>query len=145
VWIKPAQILNKPLTVPATGTHYGVELHSYSQLGWGPESKDERNLVDGNGDVVELRIPYAMLGYSDPSSNQVVVPHFDGTIGSKTVGRVGIAIAEGQQRLATSGYAWDPWQSVTWHERRKAGWSTFAAEFARANDTPVKHDTLTSR
>lgn len=137
VWIKPAQILNRPLTVPATHRHYGVELHSYSKLGWGPESQDARNLVDGNGNVVELRIPYAMLGYSDPSSNQVLVPHFDGTMSSKTVGRVGIAVAEGQQRLATTGYAWPQWQSVQWHERKKAGWPIFAAEFAKANDARV--------
>jgi hypothetical protein len=23
--------------------------------------------------------------------------------------------------LETSGYAWEPWQRVSWHERRKAG------------------------
>ena len=137
VWIDPSQILNRPLTVQITHKHYGVELHSYANLGWGSEADDERNLVDGKDDVVEMRIPYAMLGYSDPSSNQVLVPHFNGTLSSKTVGRVGIALAEGQQRLATSGYAWDQWQSVQWHERRKAGWPIFAAEFARANGATV--------
>lgn len=34
--------------------------------------------------------------------------------------RVGIAVATEGSLLQTSGYAWDPWQSVTWHERRKA-------------------------
>jgi hypothetical protein len=132
VWVAPQQILNRPLEVPATHRKYGIELHPIA-IRFGPASADNRNLVDAVGKVVEIRIPWALLGYSDPSSNQVLVPHLNGTVTSKTVGRVGIDMAAGTQRLVTRGYAWSPWQRVAWHERRKAGWPILAAEFARAN------------
>jgi hypothetical protein len=42
-------------------------------------------------------------------------------------GSVGIAVlSAGSALLATSGYAWDPWQSVTWNERKKAGFDDLA-------------------
>jgi hypothetical protein len=42
-------------------------------------------------------------------------------------GRIGIAVlSDGSALLRTSGYVWDPWQSVTWHERKKAGFGELA-------------------
>jgi hypothetical protein len=35
-------------------------------------------------------------------------------------------VSEGAAPLSTSGYGWDPWQSVSWHERRKAGFDELA-------------------
>ena len=134
VWVDPQQILNRPVVIPATKQHYGTELRSFGRLGFGSAAADSRNLVDGRGKVLELRIPWSDLGYSDPSSNTVLVSHADGPLSTRTVGRVGIDVAAGAQRLRTSGYAWSPWQTVQWHERRKAGWPILAAEFARANN-----------
>ncbi|HKI92752.1 MAG TPA: hypothetical protein VJ986_10675, partial [Gaiellaceae bacterium] len=133
VWVDPQQLLNRPVVIPATKQHYPAELRSFGRLGFGSTAADSRNLVDGRGKVLELRIPWSDLGYSDPSSNTVLVPHMNGTLTTRTVGRVGIDLAEGAQRLHTRGYAWSPWQTVQWHERLKAGWSILAAEFARAN------------
>jgi hypothetical protein len=43
------------------------------------------------------------------------------------VGRVGPDVAVGSVVATTSGYAWDPWQTVAWHERQKAGLGPFTA------------------
>ena len=81
--------------------------------------------VAGGGKTVELRIPWAMLTFSDPSSHQVWVPKADGSVGTLKVGRLGIDVAPaGEAAVATNGYGWDEWNRVDWHERRKAGWPT---------------------
>jgi len=47
----------------------------------------------------------------------------DGTIGTRRTTRIGIAIAvDGEPLLRTKGFTWDGWDTVQWHERRKAGW-----------------------
>src|SRR5215210_3441948 len=74
------------------------------------------------------RGPSARLGYLDPSSNRVVVQHADGDVTTRTVGRVAIALVAPDGHVArTSGYAWDPWARVSWHEHRKAGGATSRA------------------
>lgn len=139
VWVEPRQILNRPLTVPRSRRRIPVELQSYGTLQWGttdPRSPgfDDRHLVDGSGKVLELRIPFSFLGFSDPSSLQVLVPNRDGSMSTQTVhgNRMGICIAAGPKHLVTRGYGWDPWNRVLWHERRKAGWPILRAAFARA-------------
>ena len=77
-----------------------------------------------------------MLGYSDPSSHQVMVPHTHGPVTSKRTGRVQIStVAEGRQ-LRTAGYDWEDWNIVKSHERRKKGWKVLAAEFDRVAASP---------
>ena len=53
--------------------------------------------------------------------------HPDGSLTTSTVSRVGIVVAIGGRVSTTRGYAWDPWQTVAWRERLKAGAATFAA------------------
>jgi len=135
-WVQPRLILNRPETIPATGRKMPVELFNLGNLRWGtanPSSPgfDSRNLIDANGQVVEVRVPWELLGFSDPSSRQVYVPHPDGTITSMPIARVGIAVATpGGHLLRTNGYSWDIWNVVQWHERRKAGWNTLKDAFA---------------
>ncbi|MDX6646117.1 MAG: hypothetical protein QOK40_1844 [Miltoncostaeaceae bacterium] len=142
VWVPLRQILNRPYVVPSTGEQRPVEIADLSSLRWGttdPRSRafDDRNLLMGRGSVLELRLPWSMLGFSDPSSHLVAVPRTDGTIVARRVGRLGIAIAGPAAALTTtSGYGWAGWQSVRWHERRKAGWSVLASAFASAALAP---------
>jgi hypothetical protein len=142
VWVPPRQILNRPYVIPSTGEERPVETADISALRWGTTdprlpSFDDRNLVMGRGGVLELRLPWSMLGLSDPSSRRVVMPRPDGTVASRPVGRVGIAIAgPGTGLTRTAGYAWSGWQSVAWHERRKAGWSILRSVFATVAGTP---------
>jgi hypothetical protein len=137
-WREPQLILNRPYTIPSTGEQRPVELFSLSPLRVGAEARDERNLVALRGRVVELRIPWALLGLADPSSRQLTVPSPDGTVGTEQLAegaRIGIEAfdaAGASIGAASPGYGWEPWQRVTWHERRKAGWRTLRAGFAAA-------------
>jgi hypothetical protein len=42
------------------------------------------------------------------------------------VERVGVSVGLGPERSVTRGYAWEPWDAPTWHERPKAGIELFA-------------------
>jgi hypothetical protein len=135
-WREPQMILNRPYTVPSTGERRPVELYPLSPVRVGDEARDERTLVGLRGPVVELRLPWALLGLADPSSRRVTVPREDGTVGTDVLpagARIGIEAfdaAGASLGAASPGYGWEPWQRVTWHERRKAGWGTLRDAFA---------------
>jgi hypothetical protein len=125
-WVHPLQITNRPYTVPATGAEHPVELHDLGNLPIGnadpgSDDFDNRTLVAARGKVIELRLPWALLGYSDPSSLLLYLEHPKAATSTVKGGRVGIAVFTNGLLLRTNGYAWDPWQRVTWNERRKAG------------------------
>jgi hypothetical protein len=127
-WVRPHLMLNRPYTVPRTGEQRPTELLDISALRWGtadPKAHafDDRVTVAGGGKTVELRIPWAMLTFADPSSHQVWVPKADGGVDTLKVGRLGIDLAPaGEGAVSTNGYGWDEWNRVDFHERRKAGW-----------------------
>jgi hypothetical protein len=129
-WVRPRLILNRPYTVPGTGEKRPTELLDISALRWGtadPKARafDDRVTVAGGGRTVELRIPWAMLTFTDPSSHRVWVPKADGSVDTLEVGRLGIAVAPaGEPPVPTRGYGWEEWNRVDYHERRKAGWPT---------------------
>ena len=138
VWVTPRLILNKPFTVPDTGVKRPTEIIDIGRLRWGTANPaqagfDDRVLVASRGRTVEVRLPWMMLTYSDPSSHQVIVPHDDATVTSQRTGRIGITTAADSQVLATDGYDWDDWNTVTSHERRKVGWDTLVDAFRSAS------------
>jgi hypothetical protein len=126
VWVSPLQILNKPYVVPATGESRLAELHDLGEPIWGSAEDDNRALVASSGTTVEVRLPLALLGFSDPSTRKLFVQHPDGDVTTVETPEVGICVHAGGELLRTSGYSWDPWNGVEWHERRKAGFGTVA-------------------
>jgi hypothetical protein len=134
-WVKPRQILNRPLTVPGVGEQ-PAEFADRSELPWGtgdPDADgfDRRHLAMGKGRVLELRLPWGLLGYADPSSHRVLRGRPDGTMAAERTGRVSVTVQTGTKApLRTAGYDWDEWSVPTWHERRKAGWGAIRAELA---------------
>jgi len=135
VWRAPKLILNRPYTVPGTGRRNPVELLDVSRLRWGSGDPaapdfDRRALVDGHGKVLELRLPWSLLAFADPSSRRVLLPLADGRISTQPNTRVGITIAApAAAPLVTRGYTWDRWNRVAFHERRKAGWNVISRAF----------------
>ena len=108
-----------------------AELADVSRLRWGTADPDARDFdarvtVAGDEAVTELRIPWALLTFSDPSSHRVWEPHADGTVGTRVVGPLGIEVIGGPE----ISYEWEGWDAVEWHERRKAGWDAVARAFA---------------
>jgi hypothetical protein len=130
-------MLNRPYTVPSTGERRPVEVKDLGTLPWGtgdPAARgfDVRTLAAGNGSLVELRIPWALLGFSDPSDRAVLVSHDDGSFTSRRTGRIQIAAAAPGKRLVRGRpLPLRSWNAVTWHERRKAGWPALHAAFSQ--------------
>jgi hypothetical protein len=130
-WVSPRLILNRPYTVPGTSVQRPTELMDVGRLRWGTADPaapgyDGRVTVAGDEAVTELRIPWALLTFSDPSKHMVWEPRRDGSIGALRVGALRIEL-----RGQVVEYEWDDWTAVPWRERRKAGWSTLARAFAR--------------
>jgi len=135
-WTRPSLLLNHPLTVPSTGEHRPAETKDLSTLPWGigdPSARgfDVRTLAAGKGPLVELRIPWALLGFADPSGRSLLVPLDDGTFTSRKAKRIVIAAAAPGERLVRGrALPLTSWDSVRWHERRKAGWPALRAAYA---------------
>ena len=130
VWDPQRLITNRPLTIPSTGEKLPVESDAVGELRYGTSDPDDpafdSRTIWAAGDVLELRLPWEMIGFSDPSSLQALRVGLDGTLTTVPVDRVGIAVATGSSLSVTRGYSWDPWQRATWHERLKAGLGAFA-------------------
>jgi hypothetical protein len=143
VWHTPRLILNRPFVQRDTGEQHYTELADIGRLRWGTANPkqhgfDDRVLVASKGHTIEVRLPWMMLGYSDPSSHQVMVPHSHSAVTSKRTGRIEIETVAGGQELHTAGYDWEDWNVVSSHERRKVGWGVLAAEFDRAAAPPKR-------
>jgi hypothetical protein len=85
-----------------------------------------------------VRLPWALLGYSDPSSLTLFEERPEGPARTRRAGRVGIAVlSDGSPLLTTSGYTWEPWQAVAWHERNKAGFDELASTMRELAGPPA--------
>ena len=134
-WVRLRQILNYPYRLPESGRMNPTELRDASLMPWGttdPASPafDDRNLVMGRDGVLEIALPWGMLSVADPSSHRLYAVGLDGKVTTRRVDRLGIAIAvDGEPPVTTRGYRWDGWDTVQWHERRKAGWPILQQAF----------------
>jgi len=120
-WVSPQLILSRPFS--AGGVNYPVQFLDLGTPRRGSERADARNLIDG----AEIRIPWMLLGYADPSSHRKFVARAGGTVKTRTAGPLKITI-DGK-RLT---YRWPGWNRVQFHERRKAGWNTVRAAIRAA-------------
>ncbi len=134
VWDPTELMLNREYTIPATGQLHPTELADVSHFRFGPFS-EPMNLISvgGGGRTLTVRVPYMYLTYADPSSNLVFVPHLDGSIGFRHAGPIGIDVVSSGAQLRTQRYGWPGWNTVRWHERRKAGWSALALAMAQVS------------
>jgi hypothetical protein len=115
-----------PLTVPPTGVSIPAESFAVGELVHGSTDPkdpafDSRAAWFRNETVVELRVPYAAIGVSDPSSRQALRVDGDGTTSTEQFDSVGISVAVAGEFHQTAGYRWERWDAVDWHERLKAG------------------------
>jgi hypothetical protein len=131
-WQPIRQILNYPYVIPSTGRSLPVELRDASKMPWGTTDPadpafDDRNLLMGKDGILEIALPWGMMSFADPSTHSlfVVTPNADDkkTVTTRKIDKLGISVAvDGEPLLKTTGYSWEAWDTVQWHERRKAGW-----------------------
>ena len=127
-WTVPQQVVSRALVIPTTKEKLNLDTISFGDLRWGTTDPskadfDDRALINGSKQVLELRLPWGLIGLSDPSSKLRLRPQTDGTMRSEPIEQIGITVVGPRGVVAkTAGYGWEAWNHVTWHERKKAGW-----------------------
>jgi len=137
-WTQQLLIVSRRLTVPTTGQEMPPEYHPVGELRHGTSNPqdpafDQRTAWSASGSVLEVRVPYSMLGYGDPSSHQAYRVQMDGSVALVDAPDVGISLVLGGQEFQTSGYTWDAWNEVEWHERLKADIEVYAQAVVDVN------------
>ena len=134
-WTPFRLITNRPLTVPSTGQQLPVELLDVSRLirgttDPGTPTFDARAMWWRDGDVLAVRVPWAMLGVADPSS-RTILDLRDGEPAGRQVDGIGITVRLDDGHLVTAQLRWEPWQRVEWTERVKDGVDQLAERLLR--------------
>ena len=92
-----------------------------------PESKNFNSLADfcAKGDYVEIRMPWQLLNFSDPSKMQIHDDYYDGNFGIKPINidKMYVGIGKTGKRIPLNEYMLEGWgNKVTYHERLKSSY-----------------------
>jgi hypothetical protein len=80
---------------------------------------------------VQLRLPWALLGYADPSSGALYAPQGDGSVRFPRATPVRVTVTDPAGRTSAGApYRVPGWNRVRFTERRKAGWATVRSAFS---------------
>lgn len=121
-----------PLTHQRTRTQFdNVGLLRYGDWTPGDPGYDSLALWHLRGPELDLRIPWAMAGLSDPSSHQALMPLGAFRATSVTIPGIGVTIsADGAAARQAGTVTWRNWQTVSYTERMKAGVPALRQAFA---------------
>lgn len=123
--------LNRPLTLPQTKRKIPFEDYEVGKMKSGvtdPSDPKYDSLADwyAKGDVLEVRIPWTMLGFTDPSELKVWdSPYKAGKIEAVRVGGLQVYSAirsagdQSETKVEPLDYTWDGWDQPTYHEHKK--------------------------
>ena len=107
-----------------------------------PQSAQFDSLADftANGDYIELRLPWQLLNFADPSKMSIHDDYFSGNYGVEylTIDKmyVGVMTADSAGRCALSAFPLDGWgNKVTWHERLKSSYYVMQQLWSRAAES----------
>lgn len=134
--------VSRELKLPQTGETIPFEEFNAGFMRSGitdPESPDFDNLADwyADGDILEVRIPWMLLGYTDPSSRKVwdypyeadeLKPVPAGPLRVHPVLRAVDETVDG--KVPALSYSWDGWDEATYHEREKKSFGILRKAFA---------------
>jgi len=129
VWVSPRLVVQRASQHPDTHEPRPFRTIDVGLLRRGNAPRagggDDRVLVADRGTTVELRIPWALLTFADPSSHRLWQVVEGGDPSTRKSAGIGISVAPaGKSAAAARRYTWAGWNRVRWHERRKAGWPT---------------------
>ena len=118
--------LSYPLTLPQSGRKIPFEAFDVGRMTPGitdPDNPGYDSLADwyAKGAVIEVRIPWMMLGYTDPS-RLMVWENFYQAGKVRTTRSTGLRIypaTEPGKKISPLRYTWSPWNQPPYHERKK--------------------------
>ena len=122
-------VVNRSLTIPSTGRELPAEVLNAGNLrygDWAPsiEHADSRSLWRRDGDDLVVRVPWAMLGYADPSAHMIGVPTA-GKLEQVASPGVGVTVSATGSDQFVGDVSWVNWNRPYWTERLKQGASQF--------------------
>lgn len=117
-----------------------VEVFETGLLTYGnanPRSGNFNSLADfmTNGDYVELKLPWQILNFSDPSRMEIHDDYYEGNYGVDyiTIDEMQVGIGEEKQdgRIALSSFPLKGWENeITYHERLKSSYYMLQSEWS---------------
>ncbi len=129
-------MLNKQLTFP-DGRVRETEKTDTGLLRYGngdPASENYDSLVDfcyGKG-FVEIRIPWSLLSFRDPSSKEVEADFWEnGELSGMTVPEIFLGLCRDDKCAPMQPYTWENWDQPVTHERKKQSYDMVKACFER--------------
>lgn len=92
-----------------------------------PESPDFNSLADfcAKGDYIEIKIPWQLMNFSDPSKMQIHDDYYSGNYGIEYIGidKIYAGIGSGDSRIELKPIKLNGWgNKVTYHERLKSSY-----------------------
>jgi hypothetical protein len=123
-WQMLELVTDRPWTLPLTHTPTAMQFNDVGLLrygDWAPGAADYDSLAlwHLNGAELDLRIPWAMAGLSDPSSHQALVPLGQFQATGVTVPDISLTVTGGAGPTQQTGTL--RWQDVHYTERIKPG------------------------
>ncbi|MGK5680677.1 hypothetical protein [Actinoplanes sp. URMC 104] len=127
-WKPYELVVNRALTL-RTGVRLPVELQNVGALRhgvWDPQDAeaDSRALWQVDGEELTIRVPWAMLGFADPSARRVAVPR-SGELTMQTSPGVTVSLTASGTDQAVGQVRWASWNRPSYAERLKQGAGRF--------------------
>jgi hypothetical protein len=123
-WKPYELVLNRALTIPSTGVKLPIEMQNAGLLRYGRWDGDSRALWHLDGDELTVRVPWALLGFADPSAHRVGVPK-SGELTTRQSPGVTVSLAASGTDQLVGQVTWDDWTRPAYTERLKEGAEQF--------------------
>ncbi|MDQ1288273.1 MAG: hypothetical protein QG622_1838 [Actinomycetota bacterium] len=148
-WCPQILVISGETVDRATGTTRRAEYQPVGTLRegvWDPASAeyDNRSTWRRDDAGVELRLPWGLLGIGDPSSRTAVVVT-GSTVTGRAVPAVGVRVDADGVNEAVRALQWQPWDRVSYRERRKPGIQPLVDALGRASGSSGTGSVPTTR
>lgn len=126
--------LNRPMYLPESDVETPFMREETGRLRYGAAAEDSlADFCAGDG-FVELRLPWELIGFMDPSTKQVMGDLFSGTeiLPVATDGvRLGVTRADSADTVPMGLYTWEDWEAPAYHERLKKSYEILRTYFSQ--------------
>ncbi|MCE5342102.1 MAG: HEAT repeat domain-containing protein [Eubacteriales bacterium] len=147
-FIDVQQVICNKLLMPQTGQEVPVQLWDTGKMLYGnsnPRSEEYSSLADfcaGEG-FVEIRIPWMLLNFADPSSGKILHSlHTESGFGFESISSIAIGLAKANETetVAMSAYTLPSWGAVSYQQRMKQSYYMLQKVFPQYATYPVNRD-----
>ena len=129
--------LNREQVYPMTGETKHAEHMETGELRYGitdPDSEIFDSLADfvyGDG-FVEVRIPWGLLSFRDPSTKEVEADFWkNGYLDGEKIEGINVGVAVDDELTSMQFYTWDDWDAPIFHERLKKSYDILKERFGK--------------